>query len=146
MVCVFLNHELIVTKFNRPVNLKGLTGFKKQTELYLCKCRSESPTLSTFSFNHLTNSNVKVRTICLGLWCYWFIIRRLYKIVKWQQQRHTFSILVNLHLTSNFICCISRCPKKTLHRESNFSQQLALLRSLSPGSLVESEYLHFAAM
>ena len=66
---VFPTRELFVTKFNRPGNLKGLTGFKKQTELYPYKCRSKSPTLSTFSFNRLSNSNVKVRTICLWLWC-----------------------------------------------------------------------------
>ena len=27
-----LKQQLILTKFNRPGNLKGLTGFKKQTE------------------------------------------------------------------------------------------------------------------
>ena len=69
--CVFPKHELIVTKFNRPGNLKGLTGFNKQTELYPYKCRRKGLTLLAFSFNHLFHSNVIVRTICLGLWCLW---------------------------------------------------------------------------
>ena len=64
-----LKQQLILTKFNRPGNLKGLTGFKKQTELYPYKCRSKSPTSSTFIFNRFSNSNVEVLTICLGLWC-----------------------------------------------------------------------------
>ena len=70
MVCVS-KHALIVTKFNRPGNLKGLTGFNKQTELYPYKCQRIGPTLLTFSVNRLSNSNVKVRSICLGLWCLW---------------------------------------------------------------------------
>ena len=64
-----LKQQLILTKFNRPGNIKGVAGFKKQTELYPYKCRSKSPALSTFTFNRLSNSNVKVLTICLGLWC-----------------------------------------------------------------------------
>ena len=35
---------LILTKFNRRGNFKGVTGFTKQTELYPYKCRSKSPT------------------------------------------------------------------------------------------------------
>ena len=31
---VISKKQLILTKFNRPGNLKGVTGFKKQTELY----------------------------------------------------------------------------------------------------------------
>ena len=54
MVCVkwrvFSKQQLIPTKFNRPGNLKGVTGFKKQTELYPYKCRSKSPTSSTLTF------------------------------------------------------------------------------------------------
>ena len=38
-------HDLIVTKFNRPGNSKGLTGFNKQTELYPYNCRRKRPTL-----------------------------------------------------------------------------------------------------
>ena len=34
MVCVkwrvFLNHQLILTKFNRPCNFEGVAGFEKQ--------------------------------------------------------------------------------------------------------------------
>ena len=71
LVCVkwrvFLKQQLILTKFNLPGNFKGVTGFKKQTELYPYKCRSKSPTSSTFTFNGLFNSTVKVLTICLGL-------------------------------------------------------------------------------
>ena len=55
--------------FNRVGNHKGVAAFKKQIELYAYKNRSKSPTSSTFSFNSLSNSNVKVLTICLGLWC-----------------------------------------------------------------------------
>ena len=71
LVCVkwrvFSKQQLILTKFNRPGNLKGVTGFKKQTELYPYKCRSKSPTSSTFTFNRLSDSNVRILTICLGL-------------------------------------------------------------------------------
>ena len=71
LVCVkwrvFLKQQLILTKFNRPGNLKGVAGFKKQAELYPYKCRSKSPTSSTFTYNRLSKSNVKVLTICLGL-------------------------------------------------------------------------------
>ena len=56
-------------QFNRAGNLKGVAAFKKETELYPYKHRSKSPTSSTFSFNRLSNSNVKVLTICLRLWC-----------------------------------------------------------------------------
>ena len=62
MACVF--KARINPQFNRAGNPKGVAGFKKQTELYLYKHRSKSP-----SFNRLSNSNVKVVTICLGLWC-----------------------------------------------------------------------------
>ena len=58
-------------QFHRPGNLTRVAGLKKQTELYLYKCRSKSPTSSTFSFNRLSNSNVKVFAICLGLWYLW---------------------------------------------------------------------------
>ena len=66
LVCVkgrvFSKQQLILTKFNRPGNLKGVAGFKKQTELYPYKTRSKSPTSSTFSFNRLSKSNVKFLT------------------------------------------------------------------------------------
>ena len=79
LVCVkwrvFSEQQLILTKFNRPGNFIGVTGFKKQTELYPYKCRSKSPTSSTFSFNGLSNSTVKVLTTCLGLWCLCFFMR-----------------------------------------------------------------------
>ena len=52
--------------FKRPGNLKGLTGFMKQTELYPFKCRSKSPTSSTFPFNRLSNLNVKLFRIFWG--------------------------------------------------------------------------------
>ena len=76
-LCVISKQQLILNMFKRPGNLKGVACFKKQTELYPYKCRSESPTSSTFTFNRLSYSNVKVGTICLGLWCLWFIMRRL---------------------------------------------------------------------
>ena len=63
---MFLKQQLILTKFNRPCNLKSVAGFKNQTELYPY---SKSPTSSSFGFNRFSNSNVKVLTICLGLWC-----------------------------------------------------------------------------
>ena len=70
LVCVkwvvFSKQQLILTKFNRPGSFKGVTGFKKQTELYPEKCLSKSPMSSTFTFNGLSNSTVKVLTICLG--------------------------------------------------------------------------------
>ena len=49
--------------FKRPGNLKGSTGFMKQTELYPFKCRSKSPTWSIFTFNLPSNLNVQVFTI-----------------------------------------------------------------------------------
>ena len=55
-------------QFNRAGNPEGVAGFNMQTELYpYIKYRSKSPTSSTFSFNRLSNSNVQVLTICLGL-------------------------------------------------------------------------------
>ena len=57
MACVF--KPRINVQFNRPGNLKGVAGFKKQTGLYPCKCRCKSPISSTFSFNRLSNSNIK---------------------------------------------------------------------------------------
>ena len=50
-------------QFNRAGNVKGLAGFRKQTKLDPFKCRSKSPTSSTFCFNRLSNSNVKELTI-----------------------------------------------------------------------------------
>ena len=47
-------------------NFRGAAGLKKQTDLYLYKCRSKSQTSSTFSFNRLSNSNAKVLTIYEG--------------------------------------------------------------------------------
>ena len=52
-------------QFHRPGNLKGVAGFKILNKLYPYKCRSKSPTSSTFAFNRLSNSNVKVHTIFL---------------------------------------------------------------------------------
>ena len=67
LVCVkwrvLSKQQLILTKFNRPGNFKEVTGFKKKTELCSYKCRSKSATSSTFTFNGLSNSNVKVFTI-----------------------------------------------------------------------------------
>ena len=57
MACVL--KERINPQFHRPGNLKGVAGFKILTELYPYKCRSKSPTSSTFCFNRLSNSNVK---------------------------------------------------------------------------------------
>ena len=54
---VFLKQQLILTMLRRPDNLKGVAGFKKQTELYPYKCRSKSPTTTTFTFYRLSNSN-----------------------------------------------------------------------------------------
>ena len=63
LVCVkwrvFSKQQLILTKCNRPGNLKGVADFKKQAELYPYKCRSKSLTSSTFTFNRLSKSNVK---------------------------------------------------------------------------------------
>ena len=67
MACVFKG--IINPQFNHAGNLKRVAGFKKQTELHPYKYRSKSRTLSTMTFNRLSNSNVKVLTICLGLWC-----------------------------------------------------------------------------
>ena len=50
-------------EFNRAGNIKGVPGFKKQTELYPYKYRSKSPTASTFRFNRLFKLNVKVPKI-----------------------------------------------------------------------------------
>ena len=52
-------------ELHRPVNLKGVAGFKIVIELYRYKCRSRSHTTSTFSFNRLYKSNVQVHTIFL---------------------------------------------------------------------------------
>ena len=61
---VFSKEQLIVTMFKRPGNIKGVTGFKKQAELYPYKCCKRSPTFLSFTFNRLSNSTVKVLTIC----------------------------------------------------------------------------------
>ena len=75
MVCVkwrvFVKQQLILTKSNRPYNFEGVAGFVKQPELPQYECWIKTPTSSTFSFNRLSNSNDKVLTICLGLWCLW---------------------------------------------------------------------------
>ena len=51
MACVF--KARINLPFNRAGNLKGVAGFKKQTELYPFKNWRKSPTSSNFSFNRL---------------------------------------------------------------------------------------------
>ena len=51
--------------FHRPGNFKGVAGVKILTKLYPYKCRSKSPISSTFGFNCISNSNVKVGTIFL---------------------------------------------------------------------------------
>ena len=48
MACVL--KEKNNPQFHRPGNLKVVAGFKILTELYPYKCRSKSPTSSTFSF------------------------------------------------------------------------------------------------
>ena len=65
MACVF--KPRINPQVHRPGNLKRVAGFNNQTELYPYKYRSKSPTSSTFKFDRLSNSNVKVHTISLGL-------------------------------------------------------------------------------
>ena len=69
MSCVFFKQQLNLTIFRRPGSLKGVACFKKQAELNPCKSRSKSPTSSNLTFNRLSNSNVKVLTISLGLLC-----------------------------------------------------------------------------
>ena len=73
MACVF--KARINSQFDRAGNLKGVAGLrkkkKKKTKLYPFKCRSKGPTSSTFSFNWLSKSNVKILTISLELWCLW---------------------------------------------------------------------------
>ena len=70
MACVF--KARINPHFNGASNLKGIAaGFRKQTELFPYKNLSISPTSSTLSYNGESNSNVKVLTIKLGLWCLW---------------------------------------------------------------------------
>ena len=61
MACVF--KARINPEFNSAGNLKGVAGFRKQTKLYPFKCQIKSTTSSTFSFNHVSNSIVKVLTI-----------------------------------------------------------------------------------
>ena len=61
MLCVIKTR--INPPFSRAGNLKGVAAFEKETELYPYKNRSK-----TFSFNRLSNSNVKAFTICLGSW------------------------------------------------------------------------------
>ena len=104
LVCVkwrvFSKQQLILTLFKRPGNLKGVAGFKKQTELYSYKCRSKSSTSSTFTSNGLSNSNVKVLTICLGLWCLLFIMRQLL-IKLWSGNRN--ETLLRYLLTSFYL-------------------------------------------
>ena len=67
MACIL--KARINPQFHRLGNLTGVAGLKKQTELYLYKYRNKSPLSSTFSFNRLSISNVKVFTICLGFVC-----------------------------------------------------------------------------
>ena len=54
--------ETINPQFNRPGNLKGVAGFKKQMKLYPYKTRSKSSTSLAFRFNGVSNSNVKFLT------------------------------------------------------------------------------------
>ena len=63
MACVL--KEKINPHFHCPGNLKGVAGFKILTELHPYKCQRESVPSSTFSFNRLSNSNVKVLMIFL---------------------------------------------------------------------------------
>ena len=67
MPCVFKARNN--PQFNRAAQLKGVAGFKKQSDLYPYKHWSKSQTYSTFSFNCLSNLDLKVLTICLGLRC-----------------------------------------------------------------------------
>ena len=53
MACVF--KARINPQFTLAGNLKGVAGFKKETELYPYKNRRKSPTSSTFSFNRLSH-------------------------------------------------------------------------------------------
>ena len=64
---VFLRQQ-VQSSCNLPGNFKGVAGFKRQTELYPNKYRSKSAKSWTFIFNCLSKSNIKVLTICLGLW------------------------------------------------------------------------------
>ena len=59
-------------QFNRTGDPKQVAGFKRQTELYPYKCERKSLISSTFEFgfDRLSNSNVKVITICLGFLCF----------------------------------------------------------------------------
>ena len=57
-------------QFNGAGNIIEVASFKIQTGLYRYKNRSRSPTSLTLTFNRVHNSNVKVVTICLGLWCF----------------------------------------------------------------------------
>ena len=50
------------------VTLKELRVLTNKLK-YAHKKSEQSPTSSTISFNRLSNSNVKILTICLGLWC-----------------------------------------------------------------------------
>ena len=61
MTCVF--KARVNPQFHLPRNLKGMASFKILTEVYPYNSRSKSPTLSIFSFNRLSKSNVKVHTI-----------------------------------------------------------------------------------
>ena len=69
MACAF--KARINRQFHRPGNLKRAAGFKILTEEYPYKCRSESPTSLTFSFNRLSKSNVQVHTVFLRNMVFW---------------------------------------------------------------------------
>ena len=56
---MFLKQQLILAKFNRPCNFKGVAGFNKLTELPQYECRIKTPTSSTFSFNRLPTQMIK---------------------------------------------------------------------------------------
>ena len=49
--CVFSKQQLILTQFNLPGNLKGVAGFKNQTELYQHSCLRKKFNLINLHFS-----------------------------------------------------------------------------------------------
>ena len=54
---------------NRPGNLKGGAGFLETSSIIPRQMSERKSKSYTFNFDPLSNTNVKVLTICLGLLC-----------------------------------------------------------------------------
>ena len=69
MACVL--KPRIKPQFNRPSNLKGVAAFKQTNWTIPMQMSIQKSQVINLHCNRLSNSNVKVLTICLRLCCLW---------------------------------------------------------------------------